>query len=154
MLRICSCATLISMLAACATAAGEGNDPPVQGDVDGRVAADARPFVAIDAEPPPPPPLPDAEPPDAAPPPELGRISFWSGKVNVHRPFGGQWTWDDDCSSGANAVPLDYCRKFFPATASVTEVPVTSKPAPVWYDAECINIYVNDGVTEYVCNPF
>ncbi|RJS22509.1 hypothetical protein DRW03_14435 [Corallococcus sp. H22C18031201] len=83
---------------------------------------------------------------------EVGRISYWWGKVNVHKAPGGPWTHDADCSSGASLEPLSYCQKFFPGTDSVTEVPVTPKPDRVWFTAGCGASYSNDGLKEFVCN--
>jgi hypothetical protein len=81
----------------------------------------------------------------------LGRISYWSGKVNTHK-TGSSWTWDTDCSSGANISPLTYCRKFWPSTVSYTQVSLTTKPSGVWKTGGCGSSYSGNGVTEYTCN--
>jgi hypothetical protein len=83
---------------------------------------------------------------------ELGRISYWSGKVNVHKAPGGSWVKDSDCSSGANIAPLTYCRKFWPTTASVTSVSLSTKSTPVWNTGGCGAVYGGNGVSEYTCN--
>jgi hypothetical protein len=85
----------------------------------------------------------------AAPP----RISYWQGKVNLHRDSGGSWTKDSDCTSGAGIDPLVYCKKFYPATTSVTSVPVTTKPELSWNTAGCRQQYSGDGLEEFTCNP-
>lgn len=83
-----------------------------------------------------------------------GRISYWQGKVNTHTdPVTSVWQSDSDCTSGAGIDPLTYCKKFYPATTSVTSVPVTTKPALSWNTAGCGSQYSGDGVTEYLCNP-
>lgn len=81
------------------------------------------------------------------------RISYWQGKVNLHRNSGGAWTKDSDCSSGAGIAPLTYCKKFYPNTTSVTSVPVTTKPAQSWNTAGCLQQYSGDGLQEWTCNP-
>lgn len=81
------------------------------------------------------------------------RIAYFQGKVNLHRDSGGSWTKDADCSSGAQIDPLTYCKKFYPATTSVTSVPVTTKPALMWNTAGCREQYSGDGLKEYTCNP-
>jgi hypothetical protein len=83
---------------------------------------------------------------------ELGRISYWWGKVNVHKAPGGSWVKDSDCSSGANIAPLTYCRKFWPTTASVTSVSLSTKSTPVWNTGGCGAVYGGNGVSEYTCN--
>ncbi|NTX10812.1 hypothetical protein HUA76_08450 [Myxococcus sp. CA056] len=84
--------------------------------------------------------------------PELGRISTWWGKVNLHKSPGGDWLTDSDCSTGANVYDLNYCRKFWPTATTVTEVPVTPKPANVWRTGGCgIELGDFDGEKEYVC---
>ena len=84
---------------------------------------------------------------------ELGRISYWSGKVNIHRPLGGAWAWDPDRTSGANLQVLTYGKKWFPLTTSATQVTVTPKPTPLWQDAGCAAVYFDDGQKEYTCDP-
>jgi hypothetical protein len=81
------------------------------------------------------------------------RISYWQGKVNLHRDSGGNWTKDSDCTSGAGVDPLTYCKKFYPATTSVTSVPVTTKPDLLWNTAGCREQYSGNGLQEYTCNP-
>jgi hypothetical protein len=83
---------------------------------------------------------------------ELGRISYWFGKVNTHKAPGGSWTWDTDCTSGANIDPLQYCRKYWPNTTSVTPVPVSSKPGNLWFTAGCGMAFPSDGQQEWICN--
>ncbi|NVJ21580.1 hypothetical protein HUW62_10160 [Myxococcus sp. AM011] len=83
---------------------------------------------------------------------ELGRISYWSGKVNAHKAAGGAWLKDSDCSSGASIAPLTYCRKFFPGTSSVTAVPVTAKPPNLWNTAGCTQTYSGTGLQEWICD--
>jgi hypothetical protein len=83
---------------------------------------------------------------------ELGRISYWSGKVNTHKPAGGSWTWDADCVSGANIDPLTYCRKFWPETSSVTPVNLSSKAGSLWFTAGCGQAFPSDGQQEWTCN--
>lgn len=83
---------------------------------------------------------------------EYGRISTWWGKVNLHKSPGGNWLTDTDCSTGARVFDLAYCRKFWPAATSVTEVPVTVKPAGVWRTSGCgMDASDFDGEHEYVC---
>ncbi len=83
---------------------------------------------------------------------ELGRISTWWGKVNLHKSPGGNWLTDSDCSTGARVFDLNYCRKFWPQATSVTEVPVTPKPANVWRTSGCGMVESDfDGEKEYVC---
>jgi len=91
-------------------------------------------------------------PTDAPAVAELGRISYWAGKVNIHRPFGGEWAWDPDCSSGSTIVVLTYCQKWFPMTTTVTQVTLTLKTTPLWQNAGCGAVYVYDGQKEYTCN--
>ena len=81
-------------------------------------------------------------PTDAPTVAELGRISYWAGKVNIHRPFGGAWAWDPDCSSGSMIPVLTSCKKWFPTTTTVTQVTLTPKTTPLWQDAGCANVYV------------
>lgn len=83
---------------------------------------------------------------------EIGRISYWFGKVNTHMAPGGSWTWDTDCTSGANIDPLQYCRKYWPSTTSVTSVPVSAKSGNLWYTAGCGTAFPGDGLQEWVCN--
>ncbi|PTL80261.1 hypothetical protein DAT35_30190 [Vitiosangium sp. GDMCC 1.1324] len=83
---------------------------------------------------------------------EVGRISYWYGKVNVHKAPGGSWLKDSDCTSGADIDPLTYCRKFFPGTTSVTEVSVTAKPDNLWNTASCAQVYSGNGLREWTCN--
>ena len=90
--------------------------------------------------------------PTDAPVAELGRISYWAGKVNIHRPFGGAWAWDPDCSSGSTIAVLTYCKKWFPMTTTVTQVTLTQKTTPLLQDAGCAAVYVYDGQEEYTCN--
>ena len=51
----------------------------------------------------------------------LGKISYWSGKVNQHTDASGTWATDSDGSSGANINTLAYCKKFYPGTTSVAD---------------------------------
>jgi hypothetical protein len=158
------CAVALFM-AACASA-GDGRHADDADASHNGGFPDGSQLIGIDAGPndPDATPPPDAQttidaappPPDATPvPTELGRIGYWFGKVNTHRgPLATDaWTWDTDCSSGANLDPLTYCRKFFPATSSITQVPVSSKPVPVWQEGGCFAVHPGDGETEYVCNP-
>lgn len=82
---------------------------------------------------------------------ECGRIAYWWGKVNLHTTSTGAWTHDTDCKSGASLDPLTYCRKFWPFTASVQEVPVTKKPGAPWYAAGCGGPYAENGQREFLC---
>lgn len=84
--------------------------------------------------------------------PVTPRIAYWPGKVNLHRDAGGVWTKDADCSSGGQIDPLVYCKKFYPATTSVTAVPLTDKPALLWNTAGCVQQYSGNGTQEYTCN--
>lgn len=81
------------------------------------------------------------------------RIAYWKGKVNLHQDSTGAWTKDADCSSGAGIDPLTYCKKFYPATTSVTSVAVTTKPALLWNTGGCKEQYSGDGAQEFICNP-
>ena len=80
------------------------------------------------------------------------RISYWQGKVNTRRDSGGTWTYDRDCSSGAEIDPLTYCQKFYPTTTSVTTVEVSTKPALLWNTASCNQQYSGNGLQEWTCN--
>ncbi|MFT5359800.1 MAG: hypothetical protein ACI88L_000263 [Candidatus Paceibacteria bacterium] len=51
----------------------------------------------------------------------LGQISYWWGKVNLHKEIGGIWTTDLDGVSGANLNKLTYCQKFWPDTVTYEE---------------------------------
>jgi hypothetical protein len=83
---------------------------------------------------------------------ELGRISTWRGQVNLHKSTGGTWITDPDCTTGANVFDLNYCRKFWPGSTSVTKVPVSLKPANVWRSRGCAMVESDfDGEHEYVC---
>lgn|GEM_PF-5656051 len=82
---------------------------------------------------------------------ENGRIAYWWGKVNLHTTASGAWTHDTDCTSGANLDPLAYCRKFWPFTASVQEVPVTQKPGAPWLSAGCTGPTAYNGLREFLC---
>jgi hypothetical protein len=82
---------------------------------------------------------------------EMPRISYWSGKVNIHRDPGGAWT-NADCSSGAGIDPLTYCQSLYPLTVSITEVTLSSKPDPVWWEGGCSAVHLHDGVQEWTCN--
>ncbi|GHG90883.1 hypothetical protein [Comamonas sp. JC664] len=82
---------------------------------------------------------------------EYGRIAYWWGKVNLHTTASGAWTHDTDCTSGANLDPLAYCRKYWPHTASVQEVPVTQKPGAPWLSAGCRGPTADNGQREFLC---
>lgn len=84
----------------------------------------------------------------------LGRIARYCGKVNITMPTGtGQWTPDPDCTSGCNVGGgLAYCRRFWPNTTSVVQVPVSAKPNNVWRNAGCIPVVDDwDGTDEFEC---
>ncbi|RYZ42930.1 MAG: hypothetical protein EOO71_05845 [Myxococcaceae bacterium] len=83
---------------------------------------------------------------------ELGRISYWYGKVNAHKAPGGTWLKDNDCVSGANIDPVAYCRKFFPGTNSVIEVAASAKPANLWNTASCAQTHSGTGERDYICD--
>lgn len=84
--------------------------------------------------------------------PALGRFSRWCGKVNIHQTAGGSWAWDSDCTSGCDIGGLSYCQKFWPATTSIRQVSVTSKPNNVWANAGCAQIVDDyDGDDEFEC---
>lgn len=52
------------------------------------------------------------------------RIMYWPGKVNQHFDFPSQsWQTDPDGKSGADIDKVEYCRKWYPATATVRESP-------------------------------
>jgi peptidoglycan hydrolase-like protein with peptidoglycan-binding domain len=62
----------------------------------------------------------------------LGQISFWYGKVNVHRENGGVWETDPDGVAGAGTYAqwgdegwidrkVEYCQRFWPNTTFVSE---------------------------------
>jgi len=87
-------------------------------------------------------------------PAELGRISRWCGKVNIHEAPGGGWVTDSDCISGCDIGGLAYCRKFWPTTASIVQVSVSSKPNNVWNNRGCQQVIDDyDGDDEFVCRP-
>ena len=44
----------------------------------------------------------------------LGKISYWSGKVNQHTDANGVWQTDPDGTSGADLDKITYCKKFYP----------------------------------------
>lgn len=83
---------------------------------------------------------------------ELGRISYWSGKVNTHKSPGGSWVTDGDCQSGALVDPLTYCKKFWPSTTSAVPVSVTAKTGNIWFNAGCGLSYPGNGLQEWVCD--
>lgn len=50
----------------------------------------------------------------------IPRIMYWYGKVNQHIDLRtGAWMTDPDGRSGANIDMLEYCRRWYPATARV-----------------------------------
>ncbi len=81
----------------------------------------------------------------------VGRISYWSGKVNAHTVADGRWVKDDDCTSGANIDPLTYCRKFYPAMTAVIEVSLSPKPPLLWNTDGCSESFSGTGVQEWKC---
>lgn len=83
---------------------------------------------------------------------EIGRISYWYGKVNTRRAINGPWLRDEDCTSGANLDPLAYCRKFFPNTTSAIPVAVSPKPPNLWATAGCTELHSGDGFQEWICD--
>jgi hypothetical protein len=86
----------------------------------------------------------------------VGSISFWIGKVNMHKEVGGVWQADPDQESGAFADKLEYCKKFWPETGSVEYVGVEMISG--WQDAGGIGSYTStkpvygcfDGLAEVV----
>ena len=86
-------------------------------------------------------------------PPPPPRIAYWQGKVNAHRDSGGTWLADPDCTSGAQIDPLVYCTQLYPATTSVTAVPLSTKPEHLWNTAGCGAQYSGNGEQEWTCNP-
>jgi hypothetical protein len=84
--------------------------------------------------------------------PVLGQIARYCGKVNNHREPGGSWTWDSDCTSGCNIGGLSYCQKFWPASISIRQVSVSSKPSNVWANRGCAQVDDDwDGGDEFEC---
>ncbi|RKH05034.1 hypothetical protein [Corallococcus carmarthensis] len=83
---------------------------------------------------------------------ELGRISYWYGKVNAHKAPGGAWLKDNDCVSGANLDPVAYCRKFFPGTNSVVELAASAKPPNLWNSQNCAAAYSGNGERDFICD--
>ena len=59
----------------------------------------------------------------------------------------------EDVSSGSGLDTLTYCRKYWPATASVSEITTTLKSTSVWKTSGCAATYAGNGVQEFVCNP-
>lgn len=52
---------------------------------------------------------------------QVGAVSEWCGKVNVHL-VGQSWVTDPDCDSGCrnnDAERLAYCKKFYPTTTAI-----------------------------------
>ncbi len=86
-------------------------------------------------------------------PPPPPRIAYWQGKVNAHRDSGGTWLADPDCTSGAQIDPLVYCTQLYPATTSVTAVPLSTKPEHLWNTAGCGAQYSGNSEQEWTCNP-
>lgn len=81
------------------------------------------------------------------------RISYWPGKVNVHVDPGSIWVKDSDCTSGSGIDPLEYCKRFYPTTTSITPVTPSKKPPLVWNTAGCAAQYSGNGLQEWICNP-
>jgi hypothetical protein len=71
----------------------------------------------------------------------LGHVSFWVGKVNMHKEPGGVWLPDPDQSSGAFVHRLNYCKKFWPETDYVEQVGIEIISG--WQDAGGIGNYTN-----------
>ncbi len=98
---------------------------------------------------------PEAGGGDKAAPQEdvVGRFSRWCGKVNAHQSPGGDWTPDSDGVSGCTVGGLAYCRKFWPASTVVRQVPVSPKPAKnVWTNRGGEPVaHVYDGDDEFEC---
>jgi hypothetical protein len=138
--HLCAAAVLTCGVAGCATATG-GDSNDLQ---DTRIDASAPPIDAA----------PDADTtPDAAP--QLGaRIAYWSSKVNLHVNLAtNAWEHDPDCSSGATADPLTYCKKWYPTTTAITSIAVTPKAGDIWAEATCNAYWPGDGLQEWLCIP-
>lgn len=85
---------------------------------------------------------------------ELGEYGTYLGKVNVHRPTGGAWSVDSDCSSGGNNNTVAYCQKFWPTASSQVSVPVVgNKPytAGGGTAPTCGGVYNEVGQAQYAC---
>gem|GEM_PF-2320065 len=63
----------------------------------------------------------------------LGKISYWSGKVNQHTDANGAWQTDSDGTSGADLDKIAYCKKFYPGTTDIKEASVETNSG--WKDA-------------------
>lgn len=90
----------------------------------------------------------------------LGEFATWSGKVNVHRSVsetgvGAPWAVDVDCTSGANVNTITYCKKFWPASATLvpyakptTELkPFTEAGSP----PTCGKLWPDPGLAQFGC---
>ncbi len=80
----------------------------------------------------------------------LGRFATWGGKVNVHTNAAGEWEVDSDCRSGENENDIEYCRKFWPDTAEIQRVEVSSELKP-FMTSGCRATYWRKGEKEYEC---
>ncbi|VVB57748.1 Uncharacterised protein [Candidatus Anstonella stagnisolia] len=79
--------------------------------------------------------------------PPLGYISYWYGKVNMHRERYGSWQTDSDRTSGADINQLTYCQKFFPGSIGVNET--SREYISSWKDVNGTS-YSGYGIT-YAC---
>ena len=87
---------------------------------------------------------------------EVGQYGTWGGKVNVHKPTGGVWSVDSDCSSGAGINTVVYCQKFWPNTAVQVHLPmVTPELKPFTRGGgtapACGGIEPLAGIDQFVC---
>lgn len=70
---------------------------------------------------------------------QVGAVSEWCGKVNVHL-VGTSWVTDTDCTSGCrndDAERLAYCKKFYPTSASIVKVNQVASGTKDWKNAGC-----------------
>jgi hypothetical protein len=87
---------------------------------------------------------------------QVGAVSEWCGKVNVHL-VGASWLTDTDCTSGCrnnDAERLAYCKKFYPKTASIVRgLDQKASGTKDWKNAGCADSYPDGpGISgEFAC---
>jgi hypothetical protein len=85
---------------------------------------------------------------------EIGEYATSDAKVNVHRNWGGDWTVDEDCSSGNDNNTVDYCQKFWaPSTSQVAVTVEGDKPftAGGGTAPTCGGLFTGTGSEQFAC---
>ncbi|MFA6514540.1 MAG: hypothetical protein WCT50_04625, partial [Patescibacteria group bacterium] len=72
----------------------------------------------------------------------LPRIMYWSGKVNQHWNISSsKWETDSDGLSGAGLDKLNYCKKYYPQTVSIS--PFKEEVTSSWKDGGNVGAYTS-----------